>query len=43
MIEKQNWFLIGQVLQRLINKNCIFNDELCEDIPMRGAASVTTV
>lgn len=23
MIEKQNWFLIGQVLQRLINKNCI--------------------
>lgn len=23
MIEKHNWFLIGQVLQRLINKNCI--------------------
>lgn len=23
MIEKQNWFLIGQVLQRLINKNYI--------------------
>lgn len=23
MIEKQNWFLTGQVLQRLKNKNCI--------------------